>query len=352
ITLQLVFKKNIRCNSIAPNGSDFRVTGPSPVTVTGAAGTCSSGISSTITVTLSAPVVNQGTYQLILQQGNDGNTIIDECGSETPAGAALPFTVKDTVSAAFTYNLLLGCRADTIDFFQDGNHGINEWTWQFDTSGTSNQQNPEMIFTRFGDKKITLIVTNGFCSDTASVIVPLNNTLTAAFDVTRIVCPEDGAAFTNNSVGDIVAWGWSFGDGDTSSLQLPPAHHYPKTGIETRYVVSLVVMNKAGCYDTTAIAIKVLKTCYIAVPNAFTPNGDGNNDYLFPLNAYKADHLEFRVYNRLGQLVFRTNDWTIRWDGRINGTPQPTGTYVWTLGYTERDTGKKVFQKGTTILIR
>ena len=352
-TLQLVFKRNIRCNSIAPDGSDFTFTGTYPVRAIGAFGNCSNnGVSSTITVVILPPLVTQGTFQIILQRGSDGNTIIDECGQETPPGASLEFSVKDTVSAAFTYNILWGCQADTVDFFHDGAHGVYEWNWQFDTSGTSNVQNPEMIFTRFGDKKITLAVSNGFCSDTVTNIVALTNQLTAAFNAPFQICPEDPAVFENYSVGDIASWSWNFGDGNTSTDKTPPPKYYVKNGRETNYNVSLVVMNNDGCYDTTARSVKVLKTCYIAVSTAFTPNGDGNNDYLYPLNAYKADHLQFKVFNRLGQLVFQTTDWTIRWDGRVNGHPQSTGVYAWILEYTDRDSGKRIAQKGTTILVR
>ena len=88
------------------------------------------------------------------------------------------------------------------------------------------------------------------------------------------------------------------------------------------------------------------------MPSAFTPNGDGINDYLYPLNAYKAAGLEFRVYNRYGQLVFQTTDWTRRWDGTVGGARAPVGTYVWTLRYTNTETGAKVVQKGTSMLIR
>ncbi|MEP6596106.1 MAG: gliding motility-associated C-terminal domain-containing protein, partial [Ginsengibacter sp.] len=66
----------------------------------------------------------------------------------------------------------------------------------------------------------------------------------------------------------------------------------------------------------------------------------------------KARDLEFRVYNRVGQLVFHTNDGAKKWDGKIKGNPQDPDIYVWTLKYTNRDTGKKIFQKGTTALIR
>ncbi|MGC4104547.1 MAG: gliding motility-associated C-terminal domain-containing protein [Ferruginibacter sp.] len=92
--------------------------------------------------------------------------------------------------------------------------------------------------------------------------------------------------------------------------------------------------------------------CYIAVPNAFTPNGDGLNDYLYPLNAYKAKDLIFKVYNRFGQLVFQTTNWMIRWDGTFKGQGADPATYVWILQYTNIDTGKRIEQKGTSILIR
>jgi len=88
------------------------------------------------------------------------------------------------------------------------------------------------------------------------------------------------------------------------------------------------------------------------VPTAFTPNGDGLNDYLYPLNAFKADNLVFQVFNRQGQMLFETHDWRQKWDGRIQGHEAPAGTYAWFLQYTDRDSGHKFFQKGTSILIR
>jgi len=116
--------------------------------------------------------------------------------------------------------------------------------------------------------------------------------------------------------------------------------------------VKLIVQNNLGCFDTAAKQLIEVKSCYITVPSGFTPNGDGVNDYLYPLNAYKATNLEFRVYNRYGQLVFETKDWTKKWDGTISGKPQDTGTFVWMLQYTDKDSGKEYFLKGTTVLIR
>jgi gliding motility-associated-like protein len=70
------------------------------------------------------------------------------------------------------------------------------------------------------------------------------------------------------------------------------------------------------------------------------------------VNAFKVDNIEFKVYNRQGQLVFHSNDAEKKWDGRVKGYPQDSGVFVWTLKYSERDTGKKIFRNGTTVLIR
>ena len=351
-TLQLVFKNNILCNSIAADGSDFTVAGPSPVVVSSATGNCINGLTNSINVTLTNPVVKAGTYQIILKKGNDGNTIFDVCAQETPAGSALNFTVKDTVSANFSYQLLEGCKMDSLQLFHDGRNGVNQWEWQLDYNGNSKLQNPVAYFSTFGQKQILLSVSNGFCSDTVSKLITLDNELKAAFETNNLLCPEDAAIFLDKSIGNIVSYQWDFGNGNTGMIKDPPPQKYPMPGSEKTYSIQLIVENNNGCSDTAFQNLKVLKSCYIAVPNAFTPNGDGLNDYLYPLNAYKADYLEFKVFNRLGQLVFFSKDRTQKWDGTLKGEPEDSGIYVWILKYTNHDTGKPVFMKGSTVLIR
>jgi gliding motility-associated-like protein len=350
-SLQLVFAKPIQCNSIAPDGSDFVITGSFPVNITGAIGNCVNGLSTTIQVQFGSPIVQAGTFQINLVKGPDGNTIIDECNQETPA-SSLGFITKDTVSAAFGYQVLLGCQTDTINFTQSGGNGINSWNWNINGNEVSTLADPSLDFSGFGIKNVRLTVSNGYCSDSASSVISLDNELKASFGSPSVVCPEDKAVFTDSSEGKIISWNWNFGDGITDLQQNPSPHEYPQEIGSKIYSVSLIVQNSAGCADTATRQIERLNTCYIAVPNAFTPNGDGVNDYLYPLNAYKADNLEFKVFNRYGQLVFETRDWTRKWDGTVGGIPQSTGTYAWMLQYTDHDTGKKFFLKGTSVLIR
>lgn len=349
--IQLVFSDPISCSSIAADGSDFKISGSQAVGISKAEGNCINGFTRTINISLSTPIVKAGNYQLNLMQGSDGNTIVNECGTETPEGAAISFNAKDTVSAFFSFDIGYGCKYDTIVLHYLPN-GANEWQWNIDSAFVSSSRAPYIIENVFGPKYVQHIVSNGSCSDTVAEVVNLDNTLKAGFQAPNEICPKDLITFNNVSIGKIVSWNWDFGDGSSSSLENPAAHLFPNTWTGKPYTVSLVVQNNLGCYDTTIAPITKMQSCYITVPNAFTPNGDGKNDYLYPLNAFKATNLEFNVYNRNGMLVFETRDWTRKWDGTIKGSPQGVGTYIWTLNYVDGFTGKKVFRQGTSVLIR
>lgn len=97
----------------------------------------------------------------------------------------------------------------------------------------------------------------------------------------------------------------------------------------------------AGCYVVTAFdtfdneSSKSKKTCLdncpvYTLPNAFTPNGDGQNDFFTPiLPYYFVDHIDIKIYNRWGNLVYQTSDPDISWDGTDfrSGEPVPEGVY-------------------------
>ena len=112
------------------------------------------------------------------------------------------------------------------------------------------------------------------------------------------------------------------------------------------------VTDEQGCLDSASMLVKIFRTNpQIFVPSGFTPNGDGLNDVLKPI-AVGVDRIEyFSVYNRWGQLVFTTTINGKGWDGQIGGKPQTTNTFVWMVKAVDY-TGKPIFQKGTSTLIR
>jgi gliding motility-associated-like protein len=350
--IKVYFPKKINCTSIAANGSDFAITGPAGVIVTGASGECTNNLTSVITLQLSAPVVVGGTYTLSIRPGSDGNSVIDACGLET-LPQTRTFVAVDTVSADFTYTTQLACRFNTLSFSHDGAHNVNSWLWNFNGTTSIRTRDHTIVFPASSSNTVQLIVSNGICSDTISKTVVMDNEVKAAFEMPAAICPEDALEVINTSTGLIDSWQWTFGNISNSSLKDPQPVLFPGTNIETNYSIKLVAINNTlNCRDSISKIVKVVNNCFIAVPTAFTPNNDGLNDFLFPNNAIKAENLDFKVFNRWGQMVFYSKEWTKKWDGKINGIPQAPGVFVWMLEYTHRDTKQKVFQKGTTTLIR
>lgn len=351
-SILLYYPKKINCPSITPSGSDFAVSGPTPVNIVAAYGNCVNDETDYIILKFAAPIYTGGTYTVTIQPGLDGSPIYDVCGQPI-LPQTLTFTTVDTVSAQFTYTADLGCRNNVLTFMHDGAHNVNQWNWTFNNAGQASTQTAVYTFPASSSNTVKLEVSNGVCSDSTTETIAFNNEVKADFDMPSILCPEDPLTVTDKSTGIVNTWNWKFDVIGSSSLQNPPPQYFPNTNQETYYNIQLIVSNTAiNCSDTAKKYLRVLNNCYIGVPSAFTPNGDGLNDYFSPHNALKADNLDFKVYNRWGQMVFHSNNWQQRWDGTLNGVPQPPDVYVWMLSYTNHDTGRPVFQKGTVMLIR
>ncbi len=122
----------------------------------------------------------------------------------------------------------------------------------------------------------------------------------------------------------------------------------PQNDIE--YVVR--VSNNAGCFDTDSIRVHVFKVNPdLFIPNAFTPNGDGNNDIFRPIPIGMKSVDLFRVYNRWGQMLYSGTGNGSGWDGKFAGKPQEAATYVWYAEGVDY-TNKRIKRKGSVILIR
>jgi hypothetical protein len=103
--LEVVFSRPIQCSSVAPNGSDFSINASSGVRIIGATTTCNNSNTNKIKLKLSGAVTMQGMQVVTLLKGNDGNTIVNECLQETPAGTTVTFATSDTVSSAIVYSI-------------------------------------------------------------------------------------------------------------------------------------------------------------------------------------------------------------------------------------------------------
>ncbi len=133
-----------------------------------------------------------------------------------------------------------------------------------------------------------------------------------------------------------------------SSTIVPNPIALPQSNIE--YIVQVSDVNGCFAFDSIRVRLFTVKPG-LYVPNAFTPNGDNNNDFFRPI-ALGIKSLDlFQVYNRWGQMVYSSTDLVRGWDGTFGGRPQDPATFVWIAEATDY-TGKKIKLKGTVVLIR
>ncbi|MFK7904432.1 MAG: gliding motility-associated C-terminal domain-containing protein, partial [Chitinophagales bacterium] len=87
-----------------------------------------------------------------------------------------------------------------------------------------------------------------------------------------------------------------------------------------------------GCQSMDSVRITVERNFDIVMPNAFSPNRDGNND-VFAIGALRgiSEILDFKIFTRWGQEVFSTNDVTEGWDGDYDFRPMGIGTYAYQI---------------------
>jgi gliding motility-associated-like protein len=182
----------------------------------------------------------------------------------------------------------------------------------------------------------TVTVDDGNCFVTAIVNIADIPGPTADFSVNPQVATIDDPLFTfyDNSSGSPVLWSWNFGDNSTSVVQ-NPVHSYDASGT---YNIMLTVENAMGCRDSVMREVIVKDNFLIWLPNAFSPNNDGFNDFFGPKGVgIVSDQYEFYIYNRWGQELFFTHDINMRWDGKVNGNPVKEDVYLWIVVVTGVD---------------
>jgi gliding motility-associated-like protein len=132
--------------------------------------------------------------------------------------------------------------------------------------------------------------------------------------------------FYNGSTGAVTAW-WDFGDGTAPSTAWSPSHAYIDTGL---YVITLAVRSLEGCVDTFENKIIVKPDVSFWVPNAFTPNNDGDNE-TFTGYGINVKGAEFFIFDRWGTVVYQSDALSRGWNGTYfnQGNPCPEAVYVY-----------------------
>ena len=112
---------------------------------------------------------------------------------------------------------------------------------------------------------------------------------------------------------------------------------------------TVTITTSSGCVTVDTQLVRTVKFIDVVVPNIFTPNNDGRNDYLRPILMGIKEIRSFRIYNRWGQLLFESKDERPGWDGTFKGSRLSTQGVVWTIEGIGVD-GKTYIRKGASII--
>jgi gliding motility-associated-like protein len=223
----------------------------------------------------------------------------------------------------------------TGEYLAENNTGI---IWDFgDGTSRSDSVNPVRHgYDAAGVYTVTLTASYRICPDTVArreIIIRPFPSLNIGPDTS--ICPNGEpillSAHISGTDGALVHWS----TGDTAAALLVRHHgdYWAKADLD-------------GCSSTDSVHIA--KDCYLDLPNVFSPNGDGTNDYFWPRQLLSEGIVRFSmtIYNRWGQKVWETTSVNGRgWDGKFNGTDQPTGVYIYLVeaelknGFTEKYQG-------------
>lgn len=230
------------------------------------------------------------------------------------------------------------------------NRGTIQWLWDLGDSTTSTAFNTTATYYQSGSRHIKLSAIQISCKLNS---VSLDTTISIEFPAPNMLLPSVSAYI-----------------GESTQLQARnfPGYQYlwqPTWGIDnpksqtvnfnftTTQQYLIIMTAPSGCITTDTLLVRAFddNLIDILVPKAFTPNGDGINDILYPyLSGIKEFHY-FKVFNRFGNLVFSTENPNYGWNGTINGTLQTMGVYIWAAEGIDYK-GNLVQRKGQTLLMR
>jgi len=190
-------------------------------------------------------------------------------------------------------------------------------------------------------------------TSSASVVVNVypNPTVNIVDTSVTIMTGDNYLPVSTNSP-DVVKWQWLPPVGlSCSDCATPTASPRQTTTYQEK------VFTQYGCTASDSVTVVVLcneKSLFI--PNTFSPNGDGMNDYFYPRGAGLYNIKSMRIFNRLGQVVFErvnfsANDPTAAWDGKVKGKLQPSDVYLYVVE-TVCVNGTILASKGNVTLLR
>jgi len=264
---------------------------------------------------------------LIINSVTPANTGTYTVQALSDSGCAAPpvravVKVIPKVTASVSSNAVTLCAGESTQLSASG--GLYyKWT---PSTGLDNDSIPNPVATPLQTTTYTVHVSNGGCTDSTQTVTVTVNKNPVANAGGNIILFEGQSAKLNGTIqGDnITSYSWS-----PATFLDDPASLTPITTPTDNITYTLTVVSKTCGTSTSSVFVRVYKK--ITIPNTFSPNNDGINDYwnIDALVTYPESSI--LVFNRYGLQVFQSTGYAKPWDGTYNGSPLPQGTYYYII---------------------
>lgn len=223
---------------------------------------------------------------------------------------------------------------DSVVQFSNYSVHSKSFIWSFGDGDTSSATDPYHTYSIAGTVPVKLQATSIHgCEVEQTKDISFVSFKKASFESSTDTC--SGAVVFKDVTENAVTYYWYFGDGTSSDLK-NPVHYYKTAG---KYPVQLIVNKESLCNDSTSrnVTSEELLGELLFIPNSFTPNGDGLNDY-FSFSTYRpCMTYSIEIFDRWGKKIYENDDaGNMMWDGRFQGQMVPNDIYVYVLKNSEQ----------------
>jgi len=272
-------------------------------------------------------------------QGMSGVYTVTVSNGSCAVTGSVPVQVRSLPQGSFTAVSRAGCPVFCTDFSAQVGSDIG-LQWNFGNGHSGNAAHVQQVcFPTTGSYDVSLVLTDLVAGCTHTIIeknyITVYPAPIAGFGWDA-VATDDGAQsdvqFNDQAQGiDLQSWSWNFGDGGNLSAVQNPQHAYQSAGT---YEVTQQVTNAYGCISTARGTLEIKDAFTLYIPNAFTPGkGDGLNDVFNVAGAgFDPEQFEMLIFDRWGELIFKTTNSRQGWDGRAKGRElAEQGVYVYKI---------------------
>jgi gliding motility-associated-like protein len=267
-------------------------------------------------------------------------SVTDGCGTP-PANDNVTITVITPPSISFTGDILESCPPLITTFTSVNVPSGSQCLWDFGNGSTSNNcgtATNTFVFSGCEDISLTVTTADGCVytvTNTDYVCVSPVPNLNFSY-APQILTESNSTAYFTNQSSNATSYTWTI---DTQGANLVtteanPTYVFP--GVAGFYEVCISGASSSDCPAIYCQEIEVKEDFLLFVPNAFTPNNDSFNDAFTPIiSGFKKETYVFYVFNRWGQVVFKSTTPGEGWDGTMLKSPVSEGVYSWKIEVTD-----------------